>query len=296
MVCSETGLCLTLCGKCNTYRRDEDFGTRKVRKDGTTGRLPSYCKCCMRDYREQNRAHIADLNKAWREKNMDYVRSVQSKYYAEHRDDSIARSRSYYATNRDALLEYRRDYVRTHYDECRQQVKEWRRKNREKFRTTARKRHAHRYATDAAYNIKVRLCARLRLAVKKKSGTTAQLTGCTWSELMSHFGVTSDTTMSDVHIDHILPVNSFDMTKQEHQQLCFHYTNLQLLPASSNIQKSDHLPSMARELIENDGWTIEECALYQRQNPRVFTPDAPEYRSNESAYVKLREPGTVPTA
>ena len=40
-------------------------------------------------------------------------------------------------------------------------------------------------------------------------------------------------------IDHIVPYASFDLTKKEEQEKCFHWTNLQPLYATENISKSN---------------------------------------------------------
>lgn len=48
--------------------------------------------------------------------------------------------------------------------------------------------------------------------------------------------------------------------------------------------------------LDWQGWILRSIeAARECGGARVFTPDAPEYRSNESAYVKLHESGTVPT-
>jgi len=39
------------------------------------------------------------------------------------------------------------------------------------------------------------------------------------------------------HVDHILPCCSFDLTKEEEQKKCFHYSNLQPLWAEDNLKK-----------------------------------------------------------
>jgi hypothetical protein len=43
------------------------------------------------------------------------------------------------------------------------------------------------------------------------------------------------------HIDHIIPISSFDLTKEEDQRKCFHYTNLQPLWAEDNMKKGNKL-------------------------------------------------------
>lgn len=37
------------------------------------------------------------------------------------------------------------------------------------------------------------------------------------------------------------------------------------------------------------GWLVAMVEAARHSEPRVFTPEAPEYRSSESAYVRLRK-------
>ncbi len=45
-------------------------------------------------------------------------------------------------------------------------------------------------------------------------------------------------TMENIHIDHIKPVNKFDLNNEEELLACCHFTNLQPLLAKQNLQKS----------------------------------------------------------
>ncbi len=45
----------------------------------------------------------------------------------------------------------------------------------------------------------------------------------------------------DWHIDHILPCISFDLSDENQQKICFHYTNLQPLWATDNLKKGSKI-------------------------------------------------------
>jgi hypothetical protein len=45
----------------------------------------------------------------------------------------------------------------------------------------------------------------------------------------------------EIHIDHIRPCSSFDLTKPKEQVKCFHYTNTQPLWAKENLSKGAKL-------------------------------------------------------
>jgi len=95
----------------------------------------------------------------------------------------------------------------------------------------------------------VRSRARIKVIFKKqglvKSAKTEELLGCSIKQAYEHFkstfkdGMTEDLflTTGKIHIDHIRPCVSFDLTDPEQQKQCFHYTNLQALWAFDNLSK-----------------------------------------------------------
>jgi hypothetical protein len=80
-----------------------------------------------------------------------------------------------------------------------------------------------------------------------KRNTTEELTGCSFRELVCHIeaqftkGMSWDVFLAmgrkGIHIDHIMPCDSFDLTKESEQRKCFNYKNLQPLWAKDNLSK-----------------------------------------------------------
>jgi len=99
---------------------------------------------------------------------------------------------------------------------------------------------------------------RLNSAIKNnhKSGSAVNDLGCSIEEFKSHLEkqffdnprtgerMTWDNhTLSGWHIDHILPLDSFDLTSREETIIACHYSNLRPLWAKENIIKSNKLLS-----------------------------------------------------
>ncbi len=142
-----------------------------------------------------------------------------------------ARARKWYANNKERRYKTNRA---------------WKKENKEKHLSRRRERRKERYDSDTAYRITCNLRSRLHGAVAYKCASTIELVGCSIEELMEHIESKFTDGMSwenqgDWHIDHIRPCASFDLTDEQQQRECFHYTNLQPLWAEDNLRKSSKI-------------------------------------------------------
>lgn len=110
----------------------------------------------------------------------------------------------------------------------------------------AQAKWSKRYREDIQFRLRFRLRVRLLRALKgqKKSQSTVGLIGCSIAQLQAHLESLWQPGMSWAnhahdgwHIDHIVPLSSFDLSDPEQQKAAMNYTNLQPLWALDNISK-----------------------------------------------------------
>jgi hypothetical protein len=101
-----------------------------------------------------------------------------------------------------------------------------------------------RYRTDPAFRL-LRLCrARMRNALKGnfKRGRSIDLIGCTSQELRDHFerhfnkGMSWGNQGRKWHVGHVIPCAAFDLSREDEQRRCFHFTNLRPEWAVPNLR------------------------------------------------------------
>ena len=149
-------------------------------------------------------------------------------------EETKAYHRDYYQRNRDKLLARSNQYYK---------------ENNEAVKARNYKYYKMKMETDPTYKLTQYMRSRVRNAIHKNSGTkrdrTFELVGCSAEQLKlkleSQFteGMTWE-NYGEWHVDHIKPCNSFDLTLDRDQKICFNYNNLQPLWAADNIRKSDN--------------------------------------------------------
>lgn len=145
--------------------------------------------------------------------------------------------------NLDRHIEYQKQYQIDNADRIRQLHKEWTENNKDHLKER-NKLNKRKRRQKPEYRLLENLRNRLGRAVRgSKSDRTINLIGCdidmlkTYIERQFQSGMTWD-NYGKWHIDHIKPCALFDLTNEEEQRKCFHYTNLQPLWALDNLKKS----------------------------------------------------------
>lgn len=246
------------CSLCNEDKPITDFYRTK-----TTGKLSSRCKECIRVvqkskyHSDQNyRNRVISTNKKSVEKNKDKKR-VRDKAYqsrAEIRERRNKRIRERYQTKgiTENRKQYLSNYMTTYNKEYknRSEVKEKLIKYRktEKYKSLKRAYH-RRHKNDPKYKIRKSMSRNMWKSLKgKKDGSWTRLVDYSVEELMKHLESKFVLDMNwnnygKWHIDHIQPVDSFNITsyKCEDFKKCWDLSNLQPLWAADNLKKSNHL-------------------------------------------------------
>lgn len=191
-----------------------------------------------------------DKKKAYYEKNKDTIKAYKKTWCESNKDKIKVQKKAYREVNKDKKKAYDKDYNEANKDKRKAYNKDWREVNKDKIKEYMEAYHYNKLKTDIQYKLRHNLRARLRNAINRnqKVGSAVKDLGCTISELKSYLeskfssGMTWDNWALDGwHIDHIKPLNSFDLTDRNQLLEACNYMNLQPLWATDNLIKSDKI-------------------------------------------------------
>jgi len=143
---------------------------------------------------------------------------------------------------RNCMVEYRIENKK----KLNRYFKRYGEENREKIS----ERSINRYRTDIQHNLAVSLRNRLYMALKRnaKCGSAVDDLGCSIKEFKKYLeskfvdGMTwKNKGRGGWHLDHIIPLSSFDLTNRDEFLKACHYTNIQPLWEEENLQKSNKI-------------------------------------------------------
>ena len=203
------------------------------------------CKKCNKDIITQSCSPSRWVCKDCKSKR---IKEYNRKYCQNNKEYKHKQYKKYIFKNGPKLKEYNKSYSKQYYNKNKKKIlincKLYRLRNRDRIVQY----HAHCRRTDPIYKIQRACRRRLNGIIKaikfNKTINTLNLVGCSWGQLKNHLESQFQSGMNwdnygthGWHIDHIIPCASFDLTKVEEQQKCFHYTNLQPLWAVDNLKK-----------------------------------------------------------
>jgi len=219
-----------ICRVCNiSFVRERNYG--------------KYCsnQCSRKSYSLNNVKMLQQYKSQYYQNNKERLNSLNSARYYQKR-------KSYESINCAACgvkFTPKRSDEKCCNKKC--SVKKWNIENKDYNLACFRKR----YLEDLNYRITQNMRSRINVALKKnvKSKKTKDLIGCSVDFLLKYLESKFAEGMSwenyghsTWHIDHIIPLSSFDLIDPEQLAKACHYTNLQPLWATDNIVKGNKLP------------------------------------------------------
>jgi len=165
-------------------------------------------------------------------------------YYKKNRQAKIAYSKAYALKNRQQVLDKKKTYNAANKDK----TKEYYINNKGRILSLLNDRVKKRRKNDINFRIASNLRTRLCRAIDAnyKTGSAVSDLGCSVAELKSYLedrfqeGMSWDNWgVNGWHIDHVIPLSSFDLTNKDEFNKACHYTNLYPLWAVDNRRKSN---------------------------------------------------------
>jgi hypothetical protein len=203
------------------------------------------CNVCGKEFLQNrfwqircgNKECLLKSRRIWLQENKDRVYKLQKirKLIPENKEKIKKRQKKFYIEHKE--------YFKKHN-------KEYRINNREKRHIINKKYFNNVYYNNIEFRLKHILRGRFSMALSKdyKKTSVINLIGCNIQTLKIHLEKQFKPGMAwenwgtyGWHIDHIIPCSKFDLSKEEEQKKCFHYTNLQPLWAIDNIRKSNKI-------------------------------------------------------
>lgn len=227
------------CYKCRTEKDLSQFSKGQ-----------KMCKECYRDYRERNLERILAQKAQYRKENRDSVLEQKRKYREKFKDSIRAKAKQRYKEDPKHFNDLNKASYERHKEKRIKTVRAWMIRNKDArnkwMRGWAEEKRRNDPHFKLAGNLRHRVYSALKSQGVKKSEKTEALIGCSIQALKEHLekqfqeGMTWD-NYGEWHVDHILPCDSFDLSSEEEQKRCFHYTNLQPLWAKENLVKWKNL-------------------------------------------------------
>jgi hypothetical protein len=217
-------------------------------------------------YRQEHRTEIKDYKHKYAKEHTAQKSEMDRRYRIKHREELAQKKRESALRNSAHIAKYKRQYYLSHKKEIRDYKRNRYNANLERERGRSRKyieenremvnkkrmeyNRTHPQSR-IAHNLRTRISA--VLSCRSKGGRLHLLVGCSMDFLKQHLENQFEPTMSWSNygrgvgfwsVDHIVPLDFFDLEDEEQQKGAFHWTNMKPMWYSENSSKSNRYSEM----------------------------------------------------
>ena len=268
-------------GPCGQIKDITEFAKIGKNKDGSQ-KYGNFCAICkqlyLKEYYKNNKEKLSKLHKKYQEKNKptileahkeyhknnkEKIKEGHNKYYNDNKEEIIVKQKEYYEEHKDERQEYWKKYKEINNEKMKEQQKEYNLKEEVKLhrKDYVRKYSKEKYHNNIMHKLRVLMHSGIWRSLRgnKHGMSWEKLTGYTCQDLKDHLESKFDDKMnwencgSYWHIDHIVPIDSFNFTSYDDEAFkkCWSLQNLQPLYGPDNISKGNQI---------NEQWNNVELA------------------------------------
>lgn len=216
----------------------DNFAKDKSKKDGRKTWCKKCCKKHIRKWSHDNKDKRKEYSKQYVQNNREKMRDTAKRYYHDNKEHCQSRALQYYHDNKEERMAYQKQRFQQEENltKRRQWQSEW---------------SKHQYRTNPHRKLRMSMSNAINRSLRynqgnKNGNSWMELVNYTIDELKQHLENQFTEGMSwekflngEIHIDHIRPVSSFDITSIDCKdfQECWSLENLQPLWAEDNLKK-----------------------------------------------------------
>jgi hypothetical protein len=224
------------CNKCEIVKSQENF----YKSSG------NICKECSKTYAQIKRKSDKEIEKINDEKkickecneeknfskfrkNRKLCKECEKKYCKEYRQSDIGKKKA-------------QDWSKNNKEKHQKLIADWYQNNKQKIN----EKYNERRKTDFQFKLRINCKRRISLVITKNRSTDKYV-GCDSADLSEWLKFCFDNTMTIEnygeiwHIDHVIPVDTFNLKKEEEQMICFNWKNLSPASINFNLTKNKNL-------------------------------------------------------
>lgn len=189
----------------------------------------------------------------------DLKRIVDKRYSEKNKEKLMAQKKEYYQNNKEVLAVKNKEYVHRNFNKTAEYKKKYREKNIEHIKEYMRSYVKDRFDSDDYFRFHMNLRRRILHAFKlnTKNGKTKSCIeyGINFEKIYEKIGPRPSTKHQ---LDHIIPLDAFDLYDADHVRLAHTPANLRWLINTENSRKKNLI---IWELIESNSELLEICKI-----------------------------------